>query len=86
MCINLGQQIPDKLAKPPLVADRDYLYLDAYFELDTTRSRAMGIERISFNSIVKYAEFIGLSYTECSDLISIIRLIDNSMIKYYNEK
>jgi hypothetical protein len=86
MCVNLGQPIPDKLANPPQIADSIYFYLEAYFELDTERSKSMGTERIPFSRIVNYAKHVGLSHSECNDLISIIRLVDNGMIKYYNEK
>lgn len=86
MCRNLGKPIPDKLANPPQIAEIHYFYLDAYFELDTERSKSMGMERIPFSRIVDYAKFIGLSLQECNDLITVIRLVDNGVIKYNNEK
>jgi hypothetical protein len=86
MCRNLNKPIPEKLANPPQITLGDEFYLEAYLELDTERSKSMGIERIPFSSIVLYGQFYGLSFDECSELLFVVRLIDNAMVKYYNEK
>jgi hypothetical protein len=86
MCRNLGHAIPQRIADSPQIALGNELYIAAYIELDTERSKSMGSESIPFSAILRYAKYVELHADEISDLVYVIRKIDNAMIKYSNEK
>lgn len=62
-------------------------YLTAYNELQYDRPIGMGIGAIPWSSIIRWAEFHGLSCSDdVDDLITIIRALENAVHEFDQRK
>jgi hypothetical protein len=81
-----GQPLPDRIANAPELQFGLQLYLNAFFELDSERSHAMGLTRISWSSIKDYAIAYEFDEEQTEDLFFIIKRMDSANLERLNEK
>ncbi len=74
-----GIEVPEQLAKQPVLQSNLIGYLDAYYELDTERSHQMGLMRIPWSKIVGYGERYGFDIEE---LVYFIRKMDDAQLEH----
>ena len=81
-----GEAIPDDILQAPILNEGLLFYLQAFNELDTERNHSMGISRIPWSSMIKYAEYHGLDYEESLELVFIIRRVDNQFCEWLDQQ
>lgn len=77
----MGLPLPDRIANAPRLIQGLQLYLQAFFDLDSERSHAMGISMIPWSSIVNYAKAYDFEEEQTQDLIYFIRQMDSEHTK-----
>jgi hypothetical protein len=85
-CYNIGQPIPERIANAPELMLGSQLYLQAFFDLDSTRNHGMGLTRISWTSIKDYAAAFELDCRQTEDLFYYIRKLDEANLIRLDEK
>ena len=78
MAVRMGAAIPDRIANQPVLNCGLELYLNAFFDLDTTRSHGLGLTPISWLSIKEYATSFDFNVELTEDLFFFIRAMDKS--------
>ena len=83
----LGKKLPKVGTgnEPTLLAGLEF-YIDAFIDLDTERSHAMGWTRIPWHSIVRYAEFYQLTEDQSDDLVYFVNKMDLAHIEELEKK
>lgn len=63
------------------------MYLSAFLNLDTDRdSTFSGFAYIRWETLLKYAEWIELDREETEEFISIMRAVDNAMVRHRHQE
>ena len=70
----------------PLLLPGDQFYLSAFHELSTTRAIGFSIGPIPWDKIVSYAASVGLDDDLQEDFHQLIRVLDNSYLKWSADK
>lgn len=81
-----GQPIPDRIANAPELEPGLQLYMQAFFDLDSERSHAMGLVAIPWSSIASYAMVFDFDEEQTDDLFFFIRQMDKQHLKTLAEK
>lgn len=84
--VRSGQPIPDRIANAPELLPGLQLYMQAFFDLDSERSHAMGLVVIPWSSIASYAQTFEFDEMQTEDLLYFIRRMDSSHIARLAEK
>lgn len=84
--MRFGQPIPDRILNAPELQNGLYLYLQAFFELDSERSHAFGARPIPWSSIKDYAAAFNFDECQTDDLFYFIRQMDNEHLKKLQKK
>lgn len=87
MARRLGQPIPDHLANAPQLEFGLYVYLSAFYELDSERKNSQGIiGRIPWSVIMDYAAVYNFDERQRNELLMFVKRLDAAYIKHFNEK
>lgn len=70
----------------PSLDDGLEFFNDAFFELSTERSSGFDEGPIPISAIFRYADHYKMTEDEETDLIYLIRAMDNAYLKYRNKK
>lgn len=81
-----GRQLPDRIQNAPELLSGLYLYIQAFFDLDTERSHDFGFRKIPFSSIINYAKAYKFDDDQMQDLVYIIKQMDDAYIDRLNKK
>lgn len=81
-----GKAIPDRIANAPELLTGLYLYIEAFFDLDTERSHDWGFRRIPFTTIIDYANAFNFSEEETEDLVYFVKQMDAAHIERLKSK
>lgn len=81
-----GLPIPDRIKNAPQLEQGLQIYLQAFFDLDTERSHAMGYVKIPWSAMNSYAKALELDEETRDDLIHLISTMDDAHIKRLIEK
>ena len=73
------------MEQPPALPG-DQFYLDAFYELSTTRAIGYSAGPIPWDKILSYADLAGLDEDLRADFQQIIRALDNAYINWLAEK
>jgi len=76
-----GQPLPDAIENAPELMPGLGLYLQAFFDLDSDRSHAMGPTAIPFRSILDYARAFNFDDEQTEDLIYYIKQMDSDHLQ-----
>lgn len=79
--LRAGNPIPDRIANAPELEQGLQIYMQAFVDLDTERSHAMGLVAIPWKSIAQYAEVFELDEEQRDDLFFFIRKMDEAHLK-----
>ncbi|MES2180723.1 MAG: hypothetical protein V4493_01315 [Pseudomonadota bacterium] len=82
----MGQPLPDRIANAPELYEGLGLYLQAFNDLDSERSHAMGVSRIPWSKIHHYAKANEFSEEQKDDLLYLIQAMDRNHCEKLNEK
>ena len=74
-------KVPAKLTEDVELPEELRVYFDAFWDLDSDRSHAMGWMRIPWSSIARYAEFYGFDEEQSERLNTHIRAMDTANIE-----
>ena len=78
----LGTPVPDYIKNKPELLPWLAVYLQAFNELDSERSHAMGFTKIPWSSIIRYAEHHNFSPEMTENLVLYVREMDNANIDF----
>ena len=81
-----GQPMPERIANAPELRIGLELYIQAFFDLDSERSHAMGLVSIPWSSINEYAKAFDFDAEQKEDLFFFIRKLDSSNLKRLESK
>lgn len=81
-----GEQLPERIKNAPQLDKGLQFYMQAFYDLDTERSHAMGYTRIPWSAINSYAKALELDEEDRDDLIYLINAMDEAHIKRLIEK
>ena len=81
-----GEPIPERIANAPELREGLFLYLQAFFDLDTERSHALAPTAIPWSSMADYANVFGFSQEQKEDLFYLIRSMDSEHLKRIAKK
>lgn len=84
--IRAGQPLPDRIANAPELRIGLLLYIQAFFDLDSERSHAMGLVSIPWTSINEYAKAFDFDEDQTEGLFFLIRRLDNAHLKRLESK
>jgi hypothetical protein len=73
-----GIELPESIAKQPLLQGNLIGYLEAFHELDTERSHGMALVRIPWSRIVQFGKYYGFDVEE---LVFFIRRMDDAHLE-----
>jgi hypothetical protein len=73
-----GIEVPDNVAKQPVLQGNLIGYLDAFYELDTERSHGLALVRIPWSRIVQFGVHYGFDVEE---LVFFIRKMDDALLE-----
>ncbi len=78
----MGEEVPDPIRNAPELRQDLYLYLEAFYELDSERSDGL----IPWTSIVRYGEYHQFDLEQMDDLLYFVRQMDHVVTTHRNEK
>lgn len=78
--------IPERIANAPVLLQGLELYLEAFFELDSSRPVGFSLLPIPWGAIVDYCAVYGLDNEQREDMLYLIRRMDNAHIDRLNKK
>lgn len=81
-----GQPIPDRIANAPELELGLQLYLQAFFDLDSERSHAMGITAIPWTRMKDYADAYEFDEEQREDMFFFVRKLDSEHMKRLAKK
>lgn len=81
-----GKSLPDRIANAPELMAGLYLYIDAFFDLDSERSHDFGFKRIPFSVIIDYARAFEFDEDQTEDLLFFIKRMDVAHIERLAKK
>lgn len=81
-----GEQLPERIANAPELNLGLNLYLQAFFDLDSERSHALGLTPISWSSIASYAQAHSFDEEQTEMLFVTIRRMDTEHLKRLEKK
>lgn len=84
--VRAGQPIPERIANAPELQPGLQLYMQAFFDLDSERSHAMGLVVIPWSSIAAYAAAFEFDEEQTEDLFYFVRKMDTEHLKKLAEK
>lgn len=84
--IRAGEPLPARIQEAPELEQGLYLYLQAFFDLDSERSHAFGPVAIPWGSIKAYAEAFEFDEEQTEDLFYFIRKMDSVHLDRIREK
>lgn len=84
--LQAGQPIPSRIANAPNLIQGLEIYLQAFFDLDSERSHAMGPTSIPWTSISEYAKAFEFDETQTEDLFFFIKKLDGENLKRIEKK
>jgi hypothetical protein len=84
--IRNNRPIPERIANAPELLPGLEIYLQAFFDLDSERSHAMGPTAIPWTSIVNYARAFDFDEEQTEDLIYLIKRMDAENLKEVSKK
>lgn len=84
--VRAGQPIPERIANAPELQPGLQLYMQAFFDLDSERSHAMGLVVIPWSSIAAYASAFEFDEEQTEDLFYFVRKMDTEHLKKLAEK
>lgn len=76
-----GQPLPDRIANAPELEPGLQLYLQAFFDLDSERTHAVGLTPIPWTSIATYAQAFQFDEEQTEDLYFFVRKLDSEHLK-----
>lgn len=82
----MGQPLPDRIANAPELITGLQLYLQAFFDLDSERSHAMGVTRIPTSRIREYSTYYEFDDEQAEDLLYLIKKMDTDHCDRLAEK
>lgn len=82
----MGQPLPESIANAPELYSGLEIYLQAFNDLDSERSHAMGITRIPWSAIINYAKINEFNQDQTDDLVYLIRSMDSEHCKKLDSK
>ncbi|QBZ71727.1 hypothetical protein [Pseudomonas phage KP1] len=81
-----GQPLPDRIANAPELELGLHLYLQAFFDLDSERTHAVGLTPIPWTSISEYARVFEFDEEQTEDLFFFVRKLDSEHMKKLEAK
>jgi len=81
-----GEPIPDRIVNAPELHLGCELYLQAFYDLDSERTHAMGLTAISWSSMMQYAIMNDLDEEQTESLIYHVRRMDQDHLKRLAKK
>lgn len=81
-----GEPLPERIANAPELQLGLNLYLQAFFDLDSERSHAIGLTPISWSSIASYAQAFSFDEEQTEMLFRAIRAMDTEHLKRLEKK
>ena len=82
-----GRELPDWYLDEPDIVPGYRFYLDAFFELSTTRNSSIdGIQPIPWHRIVDYANYARLDPDFVEHFVRVIRSLDATFLKWRSEE
>lgn len=84
--IRAGEPIPERIQNAPVLTEGLQLYLDAFFDLDSERSHAVGITPIPWTSIRSYAEAYDFDEDQTEDCFFFVKRMDAENMKRLERK
>lgn len=81
-----GQPLPERIQNAPELRTGLQLYIQAFFDLDSERSHAMGLVAIPWSSINEYAKAFDFDDEQKDCLFFFIRRLDASHLKRLEAK
>jgi len=82
----MGQPLPERISNAPELYDGLQIYLQAFNDLDSERSHAMGITQIPWSAIINYAKVNDFSQDQTDDLVYLVRAMDSEHCKKLDAK
>jgi len=76
-----GRPLDKRIAEAPTLQLGLQLFLQAFFDLDSERSHAMGVTRIPKSAVRSYARDFGFNAEETEELEYYISVMDNAECK-----
>lgn len=80
------QPIPDRILNAPSLRMGLVFYLEAFFDLDSERSQGMGLGRIPWASVARYATYYELDDEQSDLLLYFIKALDSAHLDRIKEK
>lgn len=81
-----GKALPDRIQNAPELLPGLYLYIQAFYDLDSERSHDFGFRKIPFTSIMNYAKAFEFDEEQTEDLIYLIKHMDSAYIERLEKK
>ena len=78
--------IPDRIMNAPVLMQGLELYLNAFFELDSSRPVGLSLLPIPWGAIVDYCAVYGIDNEQREDMLYFIRKMDNAHLDRLNKK
>lgn len=85
---NSGRQLPEKFAKAPRLLEALSFYMTGWSDLSSDRPVFVdgSIGFIPWSSMIKYAEYCGLSKMDTEKFIYYIKALDEVYVKHIRQK
>lgn len=77
----LGRKAPESLTNIPVLIAGLELYFQAFFDLDSERNHGMGLTRIPWSSVSKYAQFYDFDEDQTERLFYFISAMDSAHLE-----
>lgn len=84
--IRAGQPIPERIANAPELREHLFLFLQAFFDLDSERVHVFSPTAIPWRSMAEYAEVFNFDSEQREDLFYFIRAMDVQHLKRLAKK
>lgn len=78
----MGEEVPDPIKNAPELRQDLFMYLEAFYELDSERSDGL----IPWTSIIRYGEYHEFDDEQMDNLLCYVRKLDQVITTHRNEK
>lgn len=81
-----GEPLPARISNAPDIEAGLDLFIQAFFDLDTERSHGLALTAIPYSAILNYARQYELDEETTSDMLFLIRRMDNAHLRRLEKK